>query len=132
MRRDAPQIDWRAVLAGAAAGLLASLAVAAVAAATGPAALTAFATPVGLAAGGAVAGRVSGRFGLLQGGMVGVLWIVAEAIAGTVEPQTSDVVSDLALVILGDALRVAIAGAAGWAGARTATPSSYRGTGRGR
>lgn len=132
MRRDPPQIRWRAVLIGGAVALLASVVVAGLATVAGSPLLYLFATPAGLAAGGAVAGRISGQFGLYQGGMVGVLWVVAEALADVVDPQAADVLADVALVVLADAGRIALAGAAGWIAARSVRPSSSADRDRGR
>lgn len=135
MRPTPPQIEWRAVLIGGAAAFATSAAVAALSAAASSDLLLVAATPVGLALGGAVAGRISGVFGLLQGGMVGVLWVFAEALADTFAPTGGDILADVALVLIADAGRIALAAAAGWAGARFArpsTPSSSSDRGRGR
>lgn len=132
MRRDPPRVEWPAVLIGGAVATLVGIATVVVATLLSAPVLSLWASPVGLTAGGAVAGRISGHFGLLQGGMVAVLWIVAEALAASFEPQAEDVVADLAVVLLADAGRLTLAGVAGWIGARSAPRPSSAGTGRGR
>jgi len=50
--------------------------------------------------------------------MVAVLWILAEALTDMVAPQAADVLGDIALVVLGDAGRIAIGALFGWLGER--------------
>jgi len=120
MRRQPPQVRWSAVLVGGAVAVLVSLGVSLVGLAAASDALLLAATPVGLAAGGAAAGRMARAFGALQGGMVGVLWILAEALADLFGPATGDVLGDVALTVLADAGRIAIGALFGWLGARSA------------
>jgi hypothetical protein len=110
------------VLAGGGVAVLVSLAVSLAALATSSDALLVAATPVGLAAGGAAAGRLARAAGALQGGMVAVLWIIAEALADVFGPPAADVVADVALTLLGDAGRIAIGALSGWLAARGLAP----------
>ena len=119
MRRQAPEVNWRAVLIGGLVAVVATIAISFLAASTGVGLLLLAATPIGLAAGGATAGRLAGTFGLLQGGMVGILWVLAEALSETFDPSTGDVVSDVALILLADGGRIALAAGSGWLGARS-------------
>lgn len=111
---------WRAVLVGGGIAVLVSLALSLLALGLSSDPLVLAATPIGLAAGGAAAGRLAGSFGLLQGGMVGVLWILAEALADTFGPPGGDVLTDVALILLADGGRIAIAALFGWLGERSA------------
>jgi hypothetical protein len=124
MRRQPPQIHWRAVLIGGLVAVLATIAVSFMASGVGSDLLLLAATPIGLAAGGATAGRISGSFGLLQGGMVGILWVVAEALSETFGPPSGDILADVALILLSDGSRILLAAAFGWLGARSVRPSS--------
>jgi hypothetical protein len=124
MRRQPPQIHWRAVLIGGLVAVLATIAVSFMASGVGSDLLLLAATPIGLAAGGATAGRISGSFGLLQGGMVGILWVVAEALSETFGPPSDDILGEVALILLADGSRVLLAAAFGWLGARSVRPSS--------
>jgi hypothetical protein len=124
MRRPAPEVHWRAVLIGGLAAVVATIAVSFLASAAGSELLLFAATPIGLAAGGATAGRISGSFGALQGGMVGIFWVLAEAISETFGPPTGDLLADVALILLADGGRIALAALFGWLGARSARPSS--------
>jgi hypothetical protein len=124
MRREPPQVRWRAVLIGGGVALALGLAVSLLAIGLSSEALLLAATPIGLAAGGAAAGRLAGAFGALQGGMVGVLWILAEALADTFGAPSENVLADVAIVLV-DAGRIALAAAFGWVGERSlATRSS--------
>jgi hypothetical protein len=124
MRRQAPEVHWRAVLIGGLAAVIGTIIVSVLASAAGSELLLLAATPIGLAAGGATAGRISGNFGLLQGGMVGVFWVLAEALSETFGPASGDVLADVALILLADGSRIALAAGFGWLGARSARPSS--------
>lgn len=124
MRRQPPQIHWRAVLIGGFVAVVATIAVSVLASALRSDLLLLAATPVGLAAGGATAGRISGTFGLLQGGMVGILWVVAEALSETFGPPSSDILGEVALILFADGSRILLAAAFGWLGARSVRPSS--------
>lgn len=119
MRRPSPQVHWRAVLIGGAVALVITIAVSLVAETFRLSGLHLAATPLGLAAGGAAAGRISRVFGALQGGMVAVLWIIAEALADAFAPASANALADVALIIAADAARIAIAALFGWLGARS-------------
>lgn len=121
MRRSAPRVQWRAVLAGTALALLAATLLALAAQALGAPVLGSAATPLAIALGGFLAGRWAGTAGLLQGGMVGALWIVGEAIAGIgAAAPVADPLADLVLVLASDVVRIALGAAFGWLGASTA------------
>jgi hypothetical protein len=124
MRRQAPAVHWRAVLIGGLAAAVATIAVSFLASAVRSDLLLLAATPVGLATGGAAAGRISGTFGLLQGGMVGILWVLAEALSETFGPPSGDLLADVALIVLADGGRILLAAVSGWLGARSVRPSS--------
>lgn len=124
MRRQAPEVHWRAVMIGGLAAVITTIAMSILASAARSDVLLMAATPVGLAAGGAVAGRISGTFGLLQGGMVGILWVLAEAFSEAFAPPSGDVLADVALVLLADGGRILLAATFGWLGARSVRPSS--------
>lgn len=119
MRRQKPEVDWRAVLIGGLVAVVATIAISFIAASAGSDLLLLAATPIGLSAGGATAGRISGAFVLLQGGMVGILWVLAEALSESFAPSTGDVLSDVALILLADGGRIALAAAFGWIGERS-------------
>jgi len=117
MRRTAPGVQWRPVIAGGALAALVTIAgvVASTAAGIGP--LGAVSVPAGIAAGGFLAGRLARSAGLLQGGMVAVLWIAAEALGDIASPPAvADPVADLALVVLSDIFRISLGAAFGWLG----------------
>lgn len=124
MRGQPPQIHWRAVLLGGLVAVVATIAVSVLASAVRSDLLLLAATPVGLAAGGAIAGRISGTFGFLQGGMVAILWVVAEALSETFGPPSGDILGEVALIVLADGGRILLAGTFGWLGARSVRPSS--------
>ncbi|MGH2378215.1 MAG: hypothetical protein ACRDGT_07035 [Candidatus Limnocylindria bacterium] len=132
MRRQAPEVRWRAVLIGGLVAVMATVLVSYLALGLSSDPLLSVATALGLAAGGATAGRLAGSFGALQGGMVGVFWVLAEAIQESFGPPSGDVLGDVALIILADGARIAVAALFGWLGARTARPASSAGRGRAR
>ena len=71
-----------------------------------------------VAAGALVAGRLAPASGALHGGLVGVLWIVAEALSDPLFAGSPDLVSDTAMTIVADVVRLALGVAFGWLGAR--------------
>jgi hypothetical protein len=117
-------VRWGPVLAGGGVAVLVSLVVSLAALAAGSDALLVAATPLGIAAGGAAAGRLARAAGALQGGMVAVLWIIAEALADVFGPPATDVAAEVALTLLGDAARIAIGALFGWVAARGLAPPS--------
>lgn len=117
MRRTAPGVQWRPVIAGGALAALVAIVVGVVGSAAGLAPLGALSVPAGIAAGGFLAGRLAGSAGLLQGGMVAVLWIAAEALGDIASPPAAaDPVADLALVVLSDIFRISLGAGFGWLG----------------
>jgi peptidoglycan/LPS O-acetylase OafA/YrhL len=88
----------------------------------------------GIALGAVLAGKVAKNAGLLHGALVGVGYILVEAIGlapAPLEPSGDGFAEGLS-VIAGDALVLAVASLAGWIAAPRATSSSSSGTGRGR
>ena len=73
---------------------------------------------VGIAPGAAVAGWLARARGAFHGGLVAVLWIAAEALSEPLRPAAADVVSDTALAIVGDVVRIAAGVVFGWIGGR--------------
>ncbi len=120
MKREAPEIHWRAVIGGGAATLLLTFALSLVAAIAASPLLLFLAVPVGVVVGGAAAGRLARTAGALHGGLVAALWIVASALAGSSGPGTPDVLADTALTVVWDAAWLAAGALAGWLGARSA------------
>lgn len=117
MRRTTPSVQWRPVIAGGALAALVAIVVGVVGSAAGLAPLSALSVTAGIAAGGFLAGRLAGSAGLLQGGMVAVLWIAAEALGDIASPPAAaDPVADLALVLLSDIFRISLGAAFGWLG----------------
>jgi hypothetical protein len=88
----------------------------------------------GIALGGLLAGKVAKHAGLYHGGLVGVGYVVVEAIGLAPAPfgSTGDSLTEGLAIIAGDALLLALAALAGWIAAPRAASSSSSGTGRGR
>ncbi len=120
MKREPPEIRWRAVVAGGAATFLLAISVSLVAAVAGSPILLAAAVWLAIAVGGAAAGRLARAAGALHGGLVAVLWIVADMLAGTAGPQTGDVITDTVRTVAFDASWLAVGALAGWLGSRSA------------
>ena len=120
MKREAPEIRWRAVIGGGAATLLITFLLSLAGTAGGSGLLLAVAAPVGIVVGAAAAGRLARTAGILHGGLVGALWIVAEAIAGTGRPGTSNVLADTALTVVYDLAWLGLGALAGYLGSRSA------------
>ena len=88
----------------------------------------------GIALGAFVAGKVAKNGGLFHGALVGVGYVLVEAIGiapAPFEPSGADAAEGL-WIIAGDALVLAVAALAGWIAAPQATSSSSSGMGRGR
>lgn len=120
MDRAAPEIRWSAVLGGGAATLFLAVGLSLGAASAGSAALAGAAPWVAIALGAAAAGRLAASAGALHGGLVAVLWIVADTLAAPTAPAVADVVSDTVRTIAFDAVWLAIGAALGWLGSRSA------------
>jgi hypothetical protein len=88
----------------------------------------------GIALGAYLGAKVAKYGGLYHGALVGVGYVLVEAIGlapAPLEPSGDGFAEGLA-VIAGDALTLALAALAGWIAAPRATSSSSSGTGRGR
>ena len=107
-----PPLQWRAIIAGVALAAVISV----IAAALLPPIPAALASFFGLFVSGVLAGKLAPAARLYHGAVVGAGYVLCEAI-GLVPsgPSGADAVSDTALVILTDALRIALAALGGWA-----------------
>ena len=126
-RTRSSRLDWRAIIAG--------VAIAAIVALLAQQFLASFlllaATILGIGCGAFVAGKWADSAGLQHGVMVGVGYVVCEAIGIAPSPNyTSDVLADTAIVIGLDVVMLLVASVAGWL-ARPG-PWSSSDTGRGR
>jgi hypothetical protein len=88
----------------------------------------------GIALGAILAGKVAKSGGLYHGALVGVGYILIEAIGLAQSPfdASSDGLAEGLSIIAGDALLLLVAALAGWIAAPQAAPSSSSGRGRGR
>lgn len=88
----------------------------------------------GIALGAIVAGKLAKNGGLYHGALVGVGYVLVEAIGLAPSPldATSDGLVEGLSIIAGDALLLAVAALAGWIAAPQAASSSSSGMGRGR
>ncbi len=88
----------------------------------------------GIALGGALAGKMAKNGGLYHGALVGVGYVLVEAIGLAPSPLelSADGLAEGLSIIAGDALVLAVAAIAGWLAAPQARSSSSSGTGRGR
>jgi hypothetical protein len=88
----------------------------------------------GIALGAIVAGKLAKNGGLYHGALVGVGYVLVEAIGLAPSPldTASDGLAEGLSIIAGDALLLAVAALAGWIAAPQAASSSSSGTGRGR
>ncbi len=120
MDRAAPEIRWRAVLGGGAATLFLAIALSLGASLGGSPFLVGAAPWIAIALGAAAAGRLAASAGALHGGLVAVLWIVADTLAAPAAPAVADVVSDTVRTVALDAVWLAIGAIAGWLGSRSA------------
>ena len=104
-------------------------------AATPTASIFGIAAPLcGIALGALLAGKVAKNGGLYHGALVGVGYVLIEAIGFAPSPldASTDGLAEGLSIIAGDALLLAVAALAGWIAAPQATSSSSSGTGRGR
>jgi hypothetical protein len=88
----------------------------------------------GIAVGAFIAGKVAKNGGLFHGALVGVGYVLVEAIGIAPAPfeASGDGIAEGLSIIAGDALVLAVAALAGWIAAPRATSSSSSGMGRGR
>ena len=88
----------------------------------------------GIALGAVLAGKLAKYGGLYHGALVGVGYVLVEAIGLAPAPlePSSDGLAEGLTIIAGDALVLALAALAGWIAAPQATSSSSSGKGRGR
>jgi peptidoglycan/LPS O-acetylase OafA/YrhL len=132
-QRALPPINQIAV----AAGVLVAATIASILrlAASSPASIFGIAAPLcGIALGAFLAGKVAKNGGLYHGALVGVGYVLVEAIGlapAPLEPSGVGVAEGLS-VIAGDALVLAVAVLAGWIASPQAMSSSSSGKGRGR
>jgi hypothetical protein len=89
---------------------------------------------LGIGLGAYLAGKMAKNGGLYHGALVGVGYVLVEAIGLAPAPFESagDGLGDTVSVIAGDALVLLLGALAGWIGAPRATSSSSSGTGRDR
>ena len=131
-QRALPPINQIAV----AAGVLVAATIASILrlAASSPASIFGIAAPLcGIALGAFLAGKVAKNGGLYHGALVGVGYVLVEAIGlapAPLEPSGVGVAEGLS-VIAGDALVLAVAVLAGWIASPQAMSSSSSGKGRG-
>jgi peptidoglycan/LPS O-acetylase OafA/YrhL len=132
-QRTLPSLNQIAV----AGGVLVAATIASVLrlATSSPASIFGIAAPLcGIALGALIAGKVAKNGGLYHGALVGVGYVLVEAIGlapAPLEPSGEGFAEGLS-VIAGDALVLGLAALAGWIAAPQATSSSSSGTGRGR
>ena len=120
MKREAPDIRWRAVIAGGAATLVLAFGISLVAALLGSLPLVAAGVFVGIAVGAAAAGRLAGTAGILHGGLVAALWILASGVVAPSSPASSDVLGDTLRTVVLDVASLLVGSFAGWVGSRSA------------
>jgi hypothetical protein len=132
-QRAMPAINQIAVVAGV---LVAATVASLLRSAAGPAAsIFGIAAPLcGIALGAYLAGKLAKNAGLYHGALVGVGYVLVEAVGLAPAPldPSGDGVAESLWVIAGDALLLALATFAGWIAAPRAASSSSSGTGRGR
>ena len=132
-QRSLPTVQQIAV----AAGVLTAVTVASILrlAASPNAAIFGIAAPLcGIALGGYLAGKLAKYAGLYHGALVGVGYVLVEAIGLAPAPLESagDGLTEGLSIIAGDALLLALAALAGWIAAPRGVSSSSSGTDRGR
>jgi hypothetical protein len=132
-RRSPPAINQLAVVAGlVVAATVASLLRLA---ASPTASIFGIAAPLcGIALGAFLAGKLAKNAGVYHGALVGVGYVLVEAIGlapAPLEPAGVGLTEGLS-IIAGDALVLTVAALAGWIAAPRAASSSSSGTGRGR
>lgn len=133
-QRRMPPLEWRAIIAGVALAGVISL----IAAALLPPIPAALASFFGLFVSGILAGKLAPAARLYHGAVVGAGYVLSEAV-GLVPSGFggADALSDTVVVIVTDALRIALAAFGGWsarglAGAEPPPGASSSDTGRGR
>jgi hypothetical protein len=132
-QRALPRMDQIAV----AAGLLVAVTLATLIRLWGPSPASSFgiAAPLsGIALGALLAGKMAKNGGIYHGALVGVGYVVVEAIGlapSPLEPASAGLTEGLT-IIAGDALLLGVAAVAGWIAAPLARPSSSSGKDRGR
>jgi len=132
-QRALPTTNWIAV----AGGVLVAAAIASVLrlAASPTASIFGIAAPLcGIALGAVFAGKVAKYGGLYHGALVGVGYVLVEAIglAPAAIESSGEGLAEGLTIIAGDGLVLALAALAGWIAAPRATSSSSSGMGRGR
>ena len=104
-------------------------------AASDPASIFGIAAPLcGIAVGGVLAGKLAKNAGLYHGALVGVGYVLVEAVGlapAPLDPASGGLAEGIS-IIAGDALLLAVAALAGWIAAPREVSSSSSGTGRGR
>jgi len=132
-QRSLPPIQQLAVAAGV---LVAAMVASLLRLAASPSAsIFGIAAPLcGIAVGALLAGKLAKYAGLYHGALVGVGYVLVEAIGLAPAPlePAGDRLAEGILIIAGDALLLAVAALAGWIAAPRAASSSSSGTGRGR
>ena len=119
--RSAPRLRWRAVVGG----VLVALTVALLARLTLAPTPGLVATILGVGLGAFLAGKWANSAGLYHGAMVGVGYVVLEALGVAPSPSyATDVLADTAIVIAIDALLLLVASAGGWIAQRGPSSSS--------
>ena len=132
-QRSVPTVHYPAV----AAGILVGTAIASLLrlSASPTASIFGIAAPLcGIALGGYLAGKLAKYAGLYHGALVGVGYVLVEAIGLAPAPLESagDGLTEGLSIIAGDALLLALAALAGWIAAPRGVSSSSSGTDRGR
>ena len=127
MKDETPRLQWRAIIAGVAiAVIVATFAQQFLAPPVGL-----VATILGVGIGGFVAGKWANSVGLQHGVMVGVGYIVFEAVGlAPSATYTSDVLVDTVVVIALDVVTLVVASFAGWLATRGLSSSSDTDRGR--
>jgi hypothetical protein len=121
--RSAPELRWRAVLAGIALAVIVAV-VARYALAPIPGLV---ATMFGIGLGGFVAGKWADSAGLYHGAMVGAGWIALGAVGLVPTPAYgADVVADTVTIIWLDLATLVAASLGGWLARRDRSSSSGR------
>ena len=132
-QRPLPRINQVAVIVGV---VVAALSAAMIRLVALPAAsIFGIAAPLlGIGLGGYLAGKMAKNGGLYHGALVGVGYVLVEAIGLAPAPfePVGDGLGDTVSVIAGDAMVLALGALAGWIASPRATSSSSSGTGRGR
>ena len=111
--RTQPRIVWIAVLSGFVLSVTVTIAGALLGDPT-------VASAAGVAAGGYLAGRLAKTGGLFQGAVVGVLWVLAEALGPDLLASSApDLAVDTAATVIRDAVLLALGASGGWLATRS-------------